>query len=1068
MSVNKLNTPKYMIHYILTALFSFIICVFFSQVSGRFGNTSTNEFAYANCADMNGNSYLGGLQGSSGLVTKVNSANQVIWSKSIKLTSNNSYQTTISFVDQIGDTIFGCGFITSGNTIIGAGYFKLNATTGSQYWIQGNTSTPHYYSIMRYSMGTYYLVGAHNGASGNWNGKVTAVNSNSGTSIWQSNSLGIMFAPNIDYIDDFLGATEMINGQMFITGRSWIDGSGLDMRPLLIGISNTGNIFLNKYLILPENDGGTDRYYGMSIEYDGLNNLVIVFFGDQNYVGTSNYHVGIVKSDLNGNIIFCKEYDLGNCSNEIVKSVNVTNDHYVLFGYVNHGTTNTKLFSLKVEKDGSFVNAKLYSSATYKFNTLFGPINLGGNSDYKNNYHYFSASSYTNNINVRDMFQLVLDDSLNNTSGCLVEEIIPVSIYDFMPFSADVILVPQISNIPSSQQIDPVNYSISNCSGTSISFVQTENCDTTFVTATINGTSNYSVNWSNGETNLTTYVTNSEMLTLFVENETSCCIYSDSAYLNVVSNLSSITLPNDTMVCMSQFENFILSPTVTGSDPSIEYLWNNGTTNSTLPIQNSGTYSVTISNGCISLSDTINIIVNHFIESVYMTDIQVCENDLPLNINPTISGFDFINWNNGDQTQSTNIYSSGTYYYSASNECNVVNDTIIVNVTGSPSILSIPSIDTCLMMGDEINLFAEDYSQNFDFEWNTGSTSNLFEILNNGLYYLSISNECDSDTSFFNVNINYFIENTPLMDTAVCNGGFPITIAPTIVNFDSIEWNNGSTNSSILVNSAGIFSYSATNECNTVIDNIQITLLPEPSITSIQSIDTCLENGATIFLNSNDYTSEVFIQWSNGSNLNGLTITESNNYYLIASNSCGSDTSSFSVDINYPISYIVDPIYLCEKDLPFIYNLDIDNFDSIIWENQEITESVNIENFASYIFTAYNDCGNVTDSILIIQNADSLCISYTPSVIVPNVFSPNGDNINEFFELELMFIVDLELTILNRWGNIMYSGNGINAKWDGNNSNDEPANEGVYYYLYEAEGVNGETFKGHGFLHLTH
>ena len=88
-----------------------------------------------------------------------------------------------------------------------------------------------------------------------------------------------------------------------------------------------------------------------------------------------------------------------------------------------------------------------------------------------------------------------------------------------------------------------------------------------------------------------------------------------------------------------------------------------------------------------------------------------------------------------------------------------------------------------------------------------------------------------------------------------------------------------------------------------------------------------------------------------------------------------------------------------------------------------------------------------------------------PTVEVPNVFTPNDDTDNPVFVLTTTNAVDIELTILNRWGNTVYTGKGINPAWDGKvNSTD--AAEGVYFYKYIVTGVGGDKLEGHGFLQL--
>lgn len=98
---------------------------------------------------------------------------------------------------------------------------------------------------------------------------------------------------------------------------------------------------------------------------------------------------------------------------------------------------------------------------------------------------------------------------------------------------------------------------------------------------------------------------------------------------------------------------------------------------------------------------------------------------------------------------------------------------------------------------------------------------------------------------------------------------------------------------------------------------------------------------------------------------------------------------------------------------------------------------------------------------------DGSCIYPFPTVVAPNVFTPDGDGINDFFVLDATNTEEITLVITNRWGNVMYEGKGPNPAWDGLSQGDQEAEEGVYFYKYTAVGILPENvLEGHGFLHL--
>lgn len=69
------------------------------------------------------------------------------------------------------------------------------------------------------------------------------------------------------------------------------------------------------------------------------------------------------------------------------------------------------------------------------------------------------------------------------------------------------------------------------------------------------------------------------------------------------------------------------------------------------------------------------------------------------------------------------------------------------------------------------------------------------------------------------------------------------------------------------------------------------------------------------------------------------------------------------------------------------------------------------------------------------------------NVELPNIFTPNNDGINDFFQPTSFSVIDLfEITIFNRWGNVVYSSENSLAGWDGTTANGEKAIEGVYFY----------------------
>ena len=104
---------------------------------------------------------------------------------------------------------------------------------------------------------------------------------------------------------------------------------------------------------------------------------------------------------------------------------------------------------------------------------------------------------------------------------------------------------------------------------------------------------------------------------------------------------------------------------------------------------------------------------------------------------------------------------------------------------------------------------------------------------------------------------------------------------------------------------------------------------------------------------------------------------------------------------------------------------------------------------------------------LIVTNNQGCTDTISTNIIVydeltiPNVFSPNGDGINDFFEIEALK-PNSPLTILNRWGNVVFTTTNYQNNWDGTDQNGATLTEGVYTVLL----TNNGDQTTHFFVHI--
>lgn len=85
---------------------------------------------------------------------------------------------------------------------------------------------------------------------------------------------------------------------------------------------------------------------------------------------------------------------------------------------------------------------------------------------------------------------------------------------------------------------------------------------------------------------------------------------------------------------------------------------------------------------------------------------------------------------------------------------------------------------------------------------------------------------------------------------------------------------------------------------------------------------------------------------------------------------------------------------------------------------------------------------------------------------IPSAFSPNGDGVNDVFEVENTDNMQLDLRIFNRSGRLVYSGKGMAISWDGRLPDGSMAEAGTYLYDIFATPDAEAPIKQKGTLHL--
>jgi len=123
----------------------------------------------------------------------------------------------------------------------------------------------------------------------------------------------------------------------------------------------------------------------------------------------------------------------------------------------------------------------------------------------------------------------------------------------------------------------------------------------------------------------------------------------------------------------------------------------------------------------------------------------------------------------------------------------------------------------------------------------------------------------------------------------------------------------------------------------------------------------------------------------------------------------------------------------------------------------------------TYIF---NNQG--TYDVMLVVTSEAGCsdtayseITVVDGLVIPNVFTPDGDGINDFFEVYLTGFDQYKCEIFNRWGESVFSTETPSIQWDGRIKSGGLASNGVYFVAIHCS-LKGKPFKYEGHVTVFH
>lgn len=348
--------------------------------------------------------------------------------------------------------------------------------------------------------------------------------------------------------------------------------------------------------------------------------------------------------------------------------------------------------------------------------------------------------------------------------------------------------------------------------------------------------------------------------------------------------------------------------------------------------------------------------------------------------------------------------------------------------------------DTAFCNGQtSLDVWIKNIDNTVQYLWNTGATGNSITVNAPNTFWVKATNSlgCKSrDTIVVNPPENITIQLSA--DTFYCASKNNILKPVVSSNIVEYVWNTGATTDTLITTAAGMYSVIGRSISGCVAtDSIILTDNPINQFRLPADTTICANSSYVVNLNLPTNTSVI---WNDG-NTNAIRLLMPNNTYTLLANNIGCIKK--------------DTIVISSKSLPVV-SLGTDttvcygrtkllspqiNGASFLWSDTSTDSLLIVTQPGLYwVEATYNGC-SFRDSIRI-DYKDCGC-----ATTIPNVFSPNGDGLNDFFKPDMKCLPqNYQLSIFNRYGQPLFSTQNYLQAWDGT-INGKPAPIGTYYYV---------------------
>ncbi len=526
--------------------------------------------------------------------------------------------------------------------------------------------------------------------------------------------------------------------------------------------------------------------------------------------------------------------------------------------------------------------------------------------------------------------------------------------------------------------------------------------------------------------------------------------------------------------CVGGNGNIFVEP-CGGSEP-YTWSWSNGTTNEDLLNVPAGTYTVTLTdatNATTQQTYTLPGATGLTVTPQIINDVNGCDGGINLTVTGGSGSFTYL-WSNGQSTQNIINQCAGSYSVTITDSnTGCIQEFGPYSIGGSCNASEIITNVECFGQATgAINLTVNGCADPISFSWSNGATTEDLTGLFAGSYSVTLT---DNNGEVFTATYVVSEPATGLTITSVVtdettagnDGAIDITVTGGSGNY-SYLWSNGATTEDLINIPGGNYTVSVTdNSMPQCVFTHTAMVTPLTFQVEIIKMDfgnfdvTCRGecDGSATAMPLNGIAPYTFT-WSTGETTQTISNLCAGTYGLTVTEATGLTYEDPAFSIFEPDQIRVSPdqencatgptdtngsvsVSVTGGSDPYSYN----------WSTGSATNSISGVAPGDYALTVTdaNGCVFVTQVYVCDQLNPRECFDSRTAI------TPNGDNLNEFLQIQCARDFDNTIEIYNRWGQLVYEEDNYDNSWNGVDTGGNNLLEGGYHWVLRVRLPNGTT-----------